>query len=61
MGRRPATGPPRAPRSRPAARGAIEPPPAIVDIAPTVLRHLGIAIEPKWGLDGKAVGLKAAK
>lgn len=41
-----------------AARGTIDPPPSIVDIAPTVLRHLGIAIDEKWGLDGKAVGLK---
>lgn len=41
-----------------AARGAIEPAPTIVDIAPTVLRHLGIAVNPKWGLDGHAVGLK---
>lgn len=41
-----------------AARGTIEPAPAIVDIAPTVLQHLGIPIDAKWGLDGKAVGLK---
>lgn len=42
-----------------AARGTIDPAPVIVDIAPTVLRHLGIPMDPKWGLDGKAVGLKA--
>jgi predicted AlkP superfamily pyrophosphatase or phosphodiesterase len=41
-----------------AARGTIEPAPVIVDIAPTVFQHLGIPIDPKWGLDGKAVGLK---
>lgn len=41
-----------------AERGAIEPAPVIVDIAPTVMQHLGITIDPKWGLDGKAVGLK---
>lgn len=41
-----------------AARGTIEPAPVIVDIAPTVLQHLGIAIDPAWKLDGKAVGLK---
>jgi len=41
-----------------AARGTIEPAPVIVDIAPTVLQHLGIAIDPKWSFDGKAVGLK---
>ncbi len=44
-----------------AARGAIEPAPVIVDLAPTVLRHLEIPIEEKWGLDGRAVGLKLAK
>jgi predicted AlkP superfamily pyrophosphatase or phosphodiesterase len=40
------------------AQGTIEPAPAIVDVAPTALKHLGIAIDPKWDLDGKAVGLK---
>ncbi|MBM3992738.1 MAG: nucleotide pyrophosphatase [Planctomycetes bacterium] len=40
-----------------AGRGTIEPAPGIVDIAPTVLHHLGIRIEPDWKLDGKAVGL----
>ena len=42
-----------------AARGTIEPAPGIVDIAPTVFQHLDIPINPKWSLDGKAVGLKA--
>ena len=41
-----------------ATRGAIEPAPDIVDVAPTVLQHLGIPIDPKWRLDGKAVALK---
>ena len=44
-----------------AARGTIEPTPNIVDVAPTVLQHLGVLIDPKWRLDGKAVGLKAPK
>jgi hypothetical protein len=43
-----------------AARGTIEPAPVIVDIVPTAFQHLGIPVEAKWGLDGKAVGLKAA-
>jgi predicted AlkP superfamily pyrophosphatase or phosphodiesterase len=43
-----------------AARGAIEPAPVIVDVAPTVFQHLGVPIDPRWRLDGKAVGLKAA-
>lgn len=30
----------------------------IVDIAPTVLRHLGINAQEAWKLDGKVVGLK---
>lgn len=31
---------------------------SIVDIAVTALAHLGIAIDPAWGLDGHVVGLK---
>ncbi len=42
-----------------AARGTIEPVPGIVDVAPTVLQHLGVSIDARWRLDGKAVGLKA--
>jgi predicted AlkP superfamily pyrophosphatase or phosphodiesterase len=42
-----------------AARGTIDPPPGIVDIVPTALHHLGIPIEAKWRLDGKAIGLKS--
>ncbi|MDP2956886.1 MAG: alkaline phosphatase family protein [Longimicrobiales bacterium] len=30
----------------------------IVDVAVTALAHLGIAIDPAWQLDGKAVGLR---
>ena len=41
-----------------AARGPIEPPPTSVDVAPTVLRHLGVSLDPTWQLDGKPVGLK---
>ena len=40
------------------ARGVINPPPDIVDVCPTVLTHLGVAIDPMWRLDGKIVGLK---
>jgi predicted AlkP superfamily pyrophosphatase or phosphodiesterase len=41
-----------------AAKGKIEPPPGIVDVTPTVLRHVGVEIEERWKLDGKAVGLR---
>jgi predicted AlkP superfamily pyrophosphatase or phosphodiesterase len=30
----------------------------IVDVAVTALAHLGVAIDPAWGLDGKVVGLR---
>jgi predicted AlkP superfamily pyrophosphatase or phosphodiesterase len=43
------------------ARGRIEPPPAIVDVAATALTHLGVPIQAPWQLDGKPVGLKQAK
>jgi predicted AlkP superfamily pyrophosphatase or phosphodiesterase len=43
-----------------ALRGTIEPAPTVFDIAPTVLSHMGVAIDPAWKLDGKAVGLKVA-
>jgi predicted AlkP superfamily pyrophosphatase or phosphodiesterase len=43
-----------------AARGTIEPPPSIVDVAPTVLQHLGVDVDPSWQLDGKPVGLGTA-
>ena len=38
-------------RARPATQ------PDIVDVAVTALTHLGVAIDPAWHLDGKAVGL----
>ncbi len=41
-----------------AARGPIDQPTFIVDIAATALVHLGIPIDPAWQLDGRAVGLK---
>jgi hypothetical protein len=31
------------------------------DVVPTVLSHLGIAVDPAWKLDGKVVGLKGAQ
>lgn len=44
--------------SGPSARlGAPDEPPGIVDVAVTALAHLGLAIDPGWGLDGRAVGL----
>jgi predicted AlkP superfamily pyrophosphatase or phosphodiesterase len=41
-----------------AARGEIEPPPGVVDVAATALEHLGIPIEQRWRWDGRSVGLK---
>jgi arylsulfatase A-like enzyme len=41
-----------------AARGLIEPPPAVVDVAATALTHLGVTIQQAWHLDGKPVGLR---
>jgi len=32
--------------------------PSIMDVPVTAMAHLGIAIDPGWGLDGKVVGLK---
>ena len=32
-------------------------PGAIVDVSVTALTHLGIAIDPAWDLDGRAMGL----
>lgn len=42
-------------------RGTIEPPPGIVDVAATALAHLGVPLQKRWRLDGKAVGLKAGQ
>jgi hypothetical protein len=41
-----------------AARGTIDPPPGIVDVAATALTHLSVPIDPVWQLDGKPVGLR---
>jgi predicted AlkP superfamily pyrophosphatase or phosphodiesterase len=41
-----------------ALSGPIEPPPTAVDVAATALTHLGIALDERWGLDGRPVGLK---
>lgn len=40
------------------APGTIPGTPQIVDVAVTALTHLGIDIEPRWALDGRAVGLE---
>jgi len=40
------------------ASGEIFPTPLIVDVAPTVLAHLGVKISSAWHLDGRPVGLK---
>lgn len=41
-----------------AAAGEIFPAPLIVDVAPTVLAHLGVKLQSGWRLDGRPVGLK---
>ncbi len=41
-----------------AAVGAFDGESFIVDVAVTALTHLGIDIDPEWGLDGRAVGLR---
>jgi bisphosphoglycerate-independent phosphoglycerate mutase (AlkP superfamily) len=38
-----------------APRGAIDAPTALVDVVPTALAHLGVAVDPAWGLDGRDV------
>jgi len=44
--------------SGPSARkGEITPPPAVVDVPPTILSFFGLEIAPDWGWEGKAVGL----
>jgi len=40
-----------------AVKGTPATPPNIVDIAVTALAHLGVDLDPAWGLDGKVVGL----
>jgi len=45
--------------SGPAAqRGKISDQCGLVDAVPTALTHLGVAIDPKWSLDGRPVGLR---
>jgi len=41
-----------------AVTGSIEGSAYIVDIVPTLLTHLGIEIDPEWGLDGEVIGLE---
>lgn len=38
--------------------GVLSGTPQIVDVAVTALMHMGIDIDPNWGLDGNAVGLR---
>ena len=40
------------------APGEIWPAPLVVDVAPTVLAHLRVALSTSWHLDGRPVGLK---
>ncbi len=44
---------------RAAAPGEIWPAPAIVDVSPTALSHLGVALDESWDMDGVPVGLAA--
>ncbi len=41
-----------------AAQGKAESPTYIVDVVPTALTHLGVALDPAWQLDGKVTGLR---
>jgi len=41
-----------------AAAGEIWPAPQTVDIVPTALHHLGVALDPSWGIDGVPVGFE---
>lgn len=48
--------------SGPAAeRGRPYPPPRNVDVATTVLAHMGVPIDAGWGLDGNVVGIRATE
>jgi predicted AlkP superfamily pyrophosphatase or phosphodiesterase len=38
--------------------GKIEGPTSLVDVPVTALTHLGVPVDPKWKLDGRAVGLR---
>jgi hypothetical protein len=44
-----------------AEHGKIDEPTSIVDVVPTALTHLGVRIDEKWKLDGRAVGLQKPK
>ena len=44
-----------------AVPGQLEGTPRVLDIAVTALTHLGIDIDPAWGLDGRAVGIRGAE
>ncbi|MDB5047439.1 MAG: hypothetical protein JWO30_510 [Fibrobacteres bacterium] len=39
-------------------RGTAIPNASLVDLAPTVMAYLGIQVDPQWGWEGKAVGLR---
>ena len=39
-----------------AARGVMWPSPSIVDVCATVLKHMGVAIDPAWNLDARVEG-----
>ena len=41
-----------------AERGKLTGPTYLVDVPVTALTHLGVAIDPGWQLDGRAIGLK---
>lgn len=45
-------------QGRDVAPGEMFPSPLVVDVAPTVLAHLGVKIASSWHLDGRPVGLK---
>jgi hypothetical protein len=42
-----------------AKRGKLAEQTEIVDVVATALTHLGVKINPKWELDGRAVGLNS--
>jgi hypothetical protein len=44
-----------------AARGVLWPAPSIVDICATVLTHMGVSIDPAWGLDARLEGLAGSR
>jgi hypothetical protein len=44
-----------------AVQGKIDEATSIVDVVPTALKHLGVSLDEKWKLDGRAVGLQKPK